>query len=101
MDWLTAVAVVTICAGVTISVVVLVAVGSIRRSLNEGGVRQTQQLRILTDKVAALTRQNLDAHARIDALTEANRRLAGQLAALGERDGDTGERPGGGARILH
>jgi len=103
MDWLTALAIVTIAAGVTISVVVLVAVGSIRRSLNENGARQAQHIRALRDTIATLTRQQEDADARIHALLEANRRMTEELAALGERVADTdgGRRSGGAPRMLH
>lgn len=103
MDWITALAVVMICAGVTISVVVLVAVGSIRRSLNDGAARQAQQVRRMAETVATLGLQLQNAQTRIDALTDSNRRLAEQLTALGERvgDGDAGARTGGPARLLH
>lgn len=103
MDWVTALAIVSIAAGATISVVVLVAVGSIRRSLNEGAVKQAQQLRRLAESVSALNLQQQSAQARIDALSDANRRLTDELTALGERlaDGDAARRPGGSARLLH
>lgn len=103
MDWVTALAIVSIVAGVTISVVVLVAVGSIRRSLNEGTLRQAQQVKRLTENVAALTAELQAAQTRIQILSDANRRLSEELAALGERlaDGDTLRGPGGSARLLH
>lgn len=103
MDWLTALAIVTIVAGVTISVVVLVAVGSIRRSLNDTGLRQAQHIRHLRETVTTLTRQQQDADARIHALLEANRRVTEELAALGERvaDGDTTGRGPTANRLLH
>ena len=103
MDWLTGLAIVTIVAGVTISVVVLVAVGSIRRSLNEGTVRQAQQVKRLAETVSALTADQQAAQLRIQSLTESNRRLSEELAALGERlaDGDALRGPGGSARLLH
>lgn len=103
MDWLTALAIVAIAAGTTISVVVLVAVGSIRRSLNENGVRQAQHIRTLRDTITTLTRQQQDADTRIQALLEANRRMAEELAALSQRvtDTDGAPRPGGSPRLLH
>lgn len=101
VDWLTALSTVTIVAGVTISVVVLAAVGSIRRSLNEGTVRQAQQLRKLAETIAALSAQQQTAQARIQQLSDANRRLTEELAALGERLGDGAQRPSGTARLLH
>lgn len=103
MDWLTALAIVTISAGVTIAVVVLAALGSIRRSLNDGTLRQAQQIKRMADSIGVLGTQLQDAQTRIQVLTEANRRLADELAALGERvgDGDGGPRRGGGARLLH
>lgn len=101
MDWVTAFAIVTISCGLTISVVVLVAVGSIRRSLNQGTTRQAQQVKRMADSITALSAQLHEAQARIQVLAEANRRLAEELAALGERvgDGDDGRR--GGVRLLH
>lgn len=103
MNWVTALAIVSIVAGVTISVVVLVAVGSIRRSLNEGTVRQAQQIKRLAESVAALTADQQAAQLRIQTLTESNRRLSEELAALGERlaDGDALRGLGGSARLLH
>lgn len=103
MDWVTGIAIVCIVAGVTISLVVLVAVGSIRRSLNEGTVRQAQNLKRLAESVAALTADQQAAQLRIQTLTESNRRLSDELAALGERiaDGDALRGPGGSARLLH
>ncbi len=103
MDWLTALSIVTIAAGVTISIVVLAAVGSIRHSLNEGSARQAQQIRKLAETVASLNVQHQAAQARIELLTDANRKLAGQLTALGERlgDADASPRPSGTAKLLH
>lgn len=103
MDWLTALAIVTISAGTTISVVVLAAVGSIRRSLNEGSSRQAQQVRRMADSITVLNGQLQEAQARIQALGEANRRLAEELQALGERvgDADGDVRRGSAARLLH
>lgn len=102
MDWVTATAIVTISAGVTISVVVLIAVGSIRRALNDGALRQSQQIKRMADSITSLHVQLQDAQTRIQALTEANRRLAEDLTALGERVGDDGlKRGGSGARLLH
>ncbi|PWC53950.1 hypothetical protein [Azospirillum sp. TSO22-1] len=103
MNWVTGLAIVSIVAGVTISVVVLVAVGSIRRSLNEGTVRQAQQVKRLAENVAALTADQQAAQLRIQSLTDSNRRLSEELAALGERlaDGDALRGPGGSARLLH
>lgn len=103
MGWLTALSIVTIAAGVTISLVVLVAVGSIRRSLNESSARQAQQTRKLAESVASLNAQQQQAQARIEQLADANRKLTETLAALGERMGDTdpARRSGGNARLLH
>lgn len=103
MDWLTALSIVSIVAGVTISVVVLVAVGSIRRSLNEGMARQAQQVKKLAETVATLSTQQQNAQARIQQLSDANRKMAEELAALGERlgDADSAPRHSGNARLLH
>ncbi len=94
--WLSAVSFVALLAGVTISVVVLAAVGSIRRSLNEGAARQSQQIRKLAETVATLNAQQRNAEARIQQLTD-------ELAALRERLGDAESAPRavGTARILH
>ncbi|HYG91298.1 MAG TPA: hypothetical protein VD978_34150 [Azospirillum sp.] len=103
MNWVTALAIVCIVAGVTISLVVLVAVGSIRHSLNEANLRQAQQMKRLAESVAALTAQQQAAQTRIQTLTDANRHLSDKLAALGERlaDNEAAHRSGGSARLLH
>ncbi|MBF5096258.1 hypothetical protein F1643_19675 [Azospirillum sp. INR13] len=103
MDWFTGIGIVAIAAGVTISLVVLVAVGSIRRSLNEASVRQSQQIRRLTETVATLSAQHQAAQTRIQQLTDANRKMSDELTALGERlsDADTVQRVSGTARLLH
>ncbi|CAO3421934.1 hypothetical protein [Azospirillum doebereinerae] len=103
MDWLTGFSIVAIAAGVTISVVVLVAVGSIRRSLNEGAARQSQQIKRLTETVAALSAQQSTAQTRIQQLADANRKLTEEFNALGERlsDADTVQRVSGGVKLLH
>lgn len=103
MDWFTGISIVAIMAGVTVSTVVLVAVGSMRRSLNEAATRQSQQIRKLTETVATLSQQQQAAQTRIQQLTEANRKLSDELSALGERlnDADTVKRVAGTARLLH
>lgn len=103
MDWFTGISIVALVAGVTVSIVVLVAVGSIRRSLNEAAARQSQQIRKLTETVATLSQQQQAAQTRIQQLTDANRKLSDELSALGERlnDADTVQRVAGTARLLH
>ncbi len=103
MDWLTGFSIVAIATGVTISVVVLVAVGSIRRSLNEGASRQSQQIRRLSETVASLSTQQQAAQTRIQQLTDANRKLTEEFHALGERlsDADTVQRVSGSVKLLH
>ena len=102
-DWQSAVSFVALLAGVPISVVVLAAVGSIRRSLNEGTARQSQQMRKLAETVATLTAEQRAAETRIQQLTDANRKLTEELSALRERLGDAEAMPraAGAARILH
>ncbi len=103
MDWITALAIVCITAGVTISVVVLVAVGSIRRSLNETSLRHALHIKRLSESIATLTSQQQAAQADIQALSTANRHLSDTVAALNERlaDGEVVRRSGGPARLLH
>ena len=103
MDWFTGISIVAIAAGVTISLVVLVAVGSIRRSLNEAAARQSQQIRKLTETVATISQQQQAAQTRIQQLTDAHRQLSDDLSALGERlsDADTVKRMAGTIRLLH
>lgn len=103
MDWSTALGIVALTAGATISLVVLVAVGSIRRSLNESAARQSQQIRKLTETVTSLSTQQQAAQTRIQQLTDANRRLTEELGAIGERlsDPETARRVAGSARLLH
>lgn len=88
MDWLTALAIVTISAGTTIAVVVLLAVGSIRRNINDVAIKQAQQIRRMGEAISALNVQLQSAQARIETLTEANRRLTDTVVAIGERVGD-------------
>ncbi|QCO01703.1 hypothetical protein [Azospirillum argentinense] len=102
-DWIWALAIAALLTGATVSVIVLAAVGSIRRSVNEGGTRQSQQIRRLAENVAALNAQQQAAEGRIQSLTEANRKLAEEVAALNERlrDADSAPRITGTARLLH
>lgn len=102
-DWVWALAIAALLAGATISVIVLAAVGSIRRSVNEGGARQSQQIRKLAETVATLNARQQAADLRIQHLTEANRKLAEDVTALGERlrDADSAPRISGTARLLH
>lgn len=101
MTWITGLAIFSIVAGVTLSIVVLVAIGSLRRSLNEGALRQGQQIKRLIETVSVLHQQQQSSNARIQVLAEANRKLAEQLAALGERVGDSEVPVGGTHRVLH
>ncbi|CAO3443896.1 hypothetical protein [Azospirillum argentinense] len=103
VDWVWALAIAALLTGATVSVIVLAAVGSIRRSVNEGGARQAQQMRRLAENVAALNAQQQAAEGRIQTLTEANRKLAEEVAALSERlrDADSAPRITGSARLLH
>ncbi|MBB3263875.1 DNA anti-recombination protein RmuC [Azospirillum sp. OGB3] len=102
-DWIWALAIAALLTGATVSVIVLAAVGSIRRSVNEGGARQSQQIRKLAETVATLNVQQQAAEGRIQSLTEANRRLAEEVTALNERlrDADSAPRITGTARLLH
>ncbi|AIB11389.1 hypothetical protein ABAZ39_05055 [Azospirillum argentinense] len=102
-DWIWALAIAALLTGATVSVIVLAAVGSIRRSVNEGGARQSQQIRRLAENVATLNAQQQAAEGRVQSLTEANRKLAEEVAALNERlrDADSVPRITGSARLLH
>lgn len=102
-DWIWALAIAALLTGATVSVIVLAAVGSIRRSVNEGGALQSQQIRKLAETVATLNAQQQAAEGRIQSLTEANRRLAEEVTALNERlrDADSAPRITGTARLLH
>ncbi|MBP2303108.1 hypothetical protein [Azospirillum picis] len=103
MDWFTGLSIVAIVAGVTISLVVLAAFGSMRHSLNQTVARQSQQIGRLSDTMAALSAQHQAAQTRIQQLTDANRKLSDEMTALGERlnDSDSARRPAGTARLLH
>ncbi|CAK0779154.1 conserved hypothetical protein [uncultured Gammaproteobacteria bacterium] len=103
MDWISGLAIFTIVAGVTISVVVLLAVRRLRETLAEGAVRQGLQIKRLVETATMLYQQQQIAQERILGLTEANRKFAEELAALGERvaDDDGPSRPGGAPRLLH
>ncbi|MGY0710869.1 hypothetical protein [Azospirillum argentinense] len=102
-DWIWALAIAALLTGATVSVIVLAAVGSIRRNVNEGGARQSQQIRRLAENVATLNAQQQAAEGRVQSLTEANRKLAEEVAALNERlrDADSVPRMTGSARLLH
>ena len=102
-DWIWALAIAALLTGATVSVIVLAAVGSIRRSVNAGGARQSQQIRKLAETVATLNAQHQAAEGRVQALTEANRKLAEEVTALNERlrDADSAPRITGTVRLLH
>lgn len=100
MDWLSVLATVMISAGTTVAVVVLYALASIRRRVEDGADRQGRRIRKLTETVVALDSQLRDARERIELLTETDRRLTAVVAALGERLGEapsTSQPP----RVLH
>jgi len=82
-------------------VVVLLAVRSLRRALSESPVRQAEQMRKLVEAVNQLHRQQQHAELRLQMLTDANRRLAADLAALGERIGDGQPLADAPPRLLH
>ena len=88
MEWLGALAIVSIVSGATIAIVVLLAVRSLRATLNEGALRQAQQIKRLIETVALLNQQQQSAHQKIQVLAEANRQLGEELAALYERMGE-------------
>ncbi len=88
MGWLGALAVVSIVSGTTIAVVVLLAVRSLRTTLNEGALRQAQQIKRLVETVTLLNQQQQNAHQKIQLLAETNQRLGEELAALYERIGE-------------
>jgi len=100
MDWLSVLAAVMISAGTTITIIVLFAMGSIRRRVEDGADRQARRIRKLTESVAALDAQLREARERIELLTETDRRLTTVVAAIGER---LGEAPASGhpPRVLH
>jgi len=100
MDWLSVLAAVMISAGTTITIIVLFAMGSIRRRVEDGADRQARRIRKLTESVVALDAQLREARERIELLTETDRRLTTVVAAIGERLGETpasGQPP----RVLH
>ncbi len=103
MDWLTTFSIVAFVSGVTLSVVVLMAVGTVRRIINDSALRQTSHMKRMLDMIATLNAQQEEQQNQIQALTEANRRLGEQVAALGERVGDEQGLPrtAGAARMLH
>ncbi len=88
MEWLGALAVVSIVSGITIAVVVLLAVRSLRVTLNDGALRQTQQIKRLIETVTLLNQQQQSAHQKIQLLAETNHQLGEELAALYERMGE-------------
>ena len=87
MEWLSALAIVTIVTGITITTVVLLAVRSLRRTLNDGALRQAHQIRRLVETVTLLNQQQQTAQAKIQGLVDANRRMGEELTALYERVG--------------
>jgi len=100
MDWLSVTAAVMISAGTTITIIVLFAMGSIRRRVEDGADRQARRIRKLMETVAALDAQLREARERIELLSETDRRLTAVVAALGERMGEmppSGQPP----RVLH
>ncbi|MBI1208626.1 MAG: hypothetical protein GC191_15245 [Azospirillum sp.] len=101
MDWYSALAVFAIAAAITITVVVLLAVRSLRRSLDDGPLKQANQMRRLIETVATLSQQQQDADAKILRLAEAHRKLAEDLAAMGERLGEGGTAAANASRVIH
>ncbi len=84
MIWLSALAIVATVSGITISVVVLLAVRALKRALNIGTERQAQLLRRLIETLATLTQQQQSAQSSIRMLADDNRRLRRELASLCE-----------------
>ena len=103
MEWLTAFAIIAMVTGITITVVVLLAVRSLRRTLNESALRQAHQIKRLVETVALLNQQQQSAQSKIQVLAEANRRLGEELVALYERvgEGDGGVRVSSAPRLLN
>lgn len=103
MDWVSALAIVTIVVGLSTTVAVLLALGALRQSFDETTTRQSQQIKRLAENVTTLNQQQQAAQLRIQVLTEANRKLADDLTTIGERisDGDGPSRPAGTPRLLH
>lgn len=103
MDWVSALAIVTIVVGLSTTLAVLLALGALRQSFNETTTRQSQQIKRLAENVTTLNQQQQAAQVKIQVLTEANRKLAEDLATIGERigDGDGATRPAGTPRLLH
>jgi len=103
MEWLTALAIVSIVTGVTIATVVLLAVRTLRRTLQDGALRQAHQIKRLVETVSLLNQQQQNAQARIQVLVDANRRLGEELVTLYERmgDGDGPSRPASSTRLLN
>ena len=101
MEWLGALAVVSIVSGITIAVVVLLAVRSLRGTLNEGALRQAQQIKRLIETVTLLNQQQQSAHQKIQLLAETNRQLGEELSALYERVGEVEPEPETTPRLLN
>jgi FtsZ-binding cell division protein ZapB len=83
--------------------VVLLAVRTLRRSLDDGALRQAHQIKRLVETVTLLSQQQQSAQTRIQSLAEANRRLGEEVTALYERigDGEGGGRSSGTPRLLN
>ena len=83
--------------------VVLLAVRTLRRALDDAALRQTHQIKRLVETVALLNQQQQKAQVKIQGLVEANRRLGDEVTALYERVGesDGGGRPSGASRLLN
>lgn len=103
MDWLTAATLVFGTAGITIGVTALIAVGALRRSLNEATVRHAAQQRKLAETLVQVNEQLKAARHDYGQLSDAHRQLRDAITSLSESldDGD-GVRSGrGGIRSLH
>ena len=103
MEWLTALAIVSIVTGITLTAVVLLAVRALRRTLADGAVRQSHQIKRLLETVSLLNRQQQLAEAKMQVLVDANRRLGEEMVALYERvgEGEGPSRPAGAPRLLN
>jgi len=101
MSWLVGLAIFTMVTGVTLTLVGLMAVRSLRRTLLDGALRQAQQIRRLVETVSVLHQQQQNTQARVQLLAEANRKLTEELAVLSEQVGEGTVRMRGPSRMLH
>lgn len=106
MDWVEIIAVVVLVAGFAVGGALAVSLiemrRALRRALGDSAKLHGEQTRRLAERVVGLQKRQQEAQLQIEALTQANRKLAQDVARLSRRLGDDEAASAGTPnRILH